>query len=129
MIRTRLRTLDMQLLLPMLLLVLMGTLTLYSAGRGTSQATIWIKQSLWYLMGFVALTYVTSQNPRHIFRLSLVLYVLGILALIAVFLIGKKIGGAQRWIVVGGLTLQPSELMKWLTLLFVAQHLGSRPPQ
>ncbi len=129
MIRTRLRALDLRLLLPMLLLVLMGTLTLYSAGRGTSQANLWIKQSLWYFMGFVALTYVTSQNPRHIFRFSLVLYVLGILALVAVFIIGKKIGGAQRWIVVGGQTFQPSELMKWLTLLVVAQQLGSRPPE
>ncbi|MFZ1615430.1 MAG: FtsW/RodA/SpoVE family cell cycle protein, partial [Holophaga sp.] len=97
MIRTRLRSLDMSLLLPMLLLVLMGTLTLFSAGRGTSQANLWLKQSLWYFMGFVAMTYVAGQNPRHVFRLSLALYVIGILALVAVFVIGKKIGGAQRW--------------------------------
>ena len=127
MIRARLRALDVPLLLPMLLLVLMGTLTLYSAGRGTTQANLWIKQSLWYVMGFTVMAYVAGQNPRHLFRLSLVLYVLGILALIAVFIIGKRIGGAQRWIVLGGLTFQPSELMKWLTLLFVSQRLASRP--
>lgn len=127
--KNRLRALDTPLLLPMLLLVLMGTLTLYSAGRGTSQANLWLKQSLWYFMGFVAMAFVANQSPRQIFRLSLVVYGLGILGLIAVFVIGKKIGGAQRWIVIGGMTLQPSELMKWLTLLFVSHRLGSRPPE
>jgi rod shape determining protein RodA len=126
--KNRLRALDVPLLVPMLLLVLMGTLTLYSAGRGTSQANLWLKQSLWYFMGFVAMAIVANQSPRQIFRLSLVVYGLGILGLIAVFLIGKKIGGAQRWIVIGGMTFQPSELMKWLALLFVSHRLGSRPP-
>ena len=129
MIRARVRSLDMTLLLSMLLLVLMGTLTLFSASRGTSQANIWIKQSMWYFLGFAAMAYVAGQNPRHVFRLSLALYVMGILALVAVFLIGKKIGGAQRWIVIGGQTFQPSELMKWLTLLFVSQRLANRPPE
>jgi len=128
-VKNRLRTLDASLLLPMLLLVLMGTLTLYSAGRGTTQANLWIKQSLWYFLGFVAMAAIANQNPRQIFRLSLVLYCLGILGLIAVFVIGKKVGGAQRWILVGGHTFQPSELMKWLTLLFVAHRLALQPPE
>lgn len=127
--KNRLRALDASLLLPMLLLVLMGSLTLYSAGRGTSQANLWIKQSLWYCLGFVAMAYIANQNPRQIFRLSLVLYCLGILGLIAVFVIGKKVGGAQRWILIGGHTFQPSELMKWLTLLFVAHRLALQPPE
>jgi rod shape determining protein RodA len=128
-VRNRLRALDGSLLLPVLLLVLMGTLTLFSAGRGTSQANLWIKQSLWYGLGFLAMAYLASQSPRQIFRLSLALYVIGILGLIAVFVIGKKIGGAQRWILIAGQTFQPSELMKWLTLLFVSHRLGLRPPE
>ena len=47
--RDRLRFLDTGLLLPMVVLVLMGTLTVYSAGRGTSQSTLWLKQALWNL--------------------------------------------------------------------------------
>ena len=127
--KNRLRALDMPLLLPMLLLVLMGTLTLFSAGRGTGQANLWLKQSMWYFLGFTAMATIANQNPRQIFRLSLVLYCLGIVSLIAVFVIGKKIGGAQRWILVGGQTFQPSELMKWITLLFVAHRLALQPPE
>lgn len=129
--RQKLKALDPPILVFMLLLVTMGILTLYSAGRGGSQqqANIWIKQTVWFLMGFSVMTYVANQSPQKVFRASLFLYIFGIISLLAVFAIGKKLGGAQRWIMLGGLTFQPSELAKWLTLLFVAQHLGSRPPE
>jgi len=115
----------------MMLLVFMGTLTIYSAGRGMpGQADIWIKQTFWNLMGFLMMAFVASVNPQRIFRQSALLYVLGILTLIAVLVVGKKLGagaGARRWIGIGKLTFQPSELMKWITLLFVAHRLASKP--
>jgi rod shape determining protein RodA len=127
--RERLRALDLNLLLPMLLLVVMGTLTVYSAGRGTSQAGLWLKQSIWNILGFTALAFVAAVNPNRTLRLSLPLYILGILALLGVLVLGHRIGGAQRWLVLGGMTFQPSEVMKWLALLFVAHRLGNRSPQ
>jgi len=127
--RERFRALDLSLLLPMIFLVLMGTLTVYSAGRGTSQNSLWLKQTLWNVLGFLALALVAATPPNRTLRLSLPLYSAGILSLLAVLAIGHRIGGAQRWIVLAGLTFQPSELMKWLTLLFVAQRLGSRQGQ
>lgn len=126
--RERLRTLDPGLLVPMLLLVLMGTLTLYSAGRGTHQTEIWAKQSLWNLLGFAVLLLAAGLPTRRTFNASAVLYVLGLLALVAVLAVGRRLGGAQRWIALGGLTFQPSEIMKWFTLLFVAQRLGRSGP-
>jgi rod shape determining protein RodA len=119
----------MRLLVPMVLLVLMGTLTVYSAGRGTPQSGLWLKQTLWNTLAFLAMAVVAAANLRRIFRLGLPLYVLGILSLVAVLTIGHRIGGAQRWIIIAGLTFQPSEIMKWLTLLLVAHRLGTRPPQ
>ena len=127
--KERLRALDMNLLLPMLLLVIMGTLTVYSAGRGTSQSGLWLKQSLWNILGFISLALVAAVNPRRTLRTSLGLYILGILSLAAVLVLGHRIGGSQRWLVLAGLTFQPSELMKWLTLLFVAHRLGRQSPQ
>jgi rod shape determining protein RodA len=119
----------MRLLVPMIVLVLMGTLTVYSAGRGTPQSGLWLKQTLWNTLAFLAMAVVAAANLRRIFRLGLPLYVLGILSLVAVLTIGHRIGGAQRWIIIAGLTFQPSEIMKWLTLLLVAHRLGTRPPQ
>ena len=127
--KERLRALDMRLLGPMILLLLMGTLTVYSAGRGTPQSGLWLKQALWNTLGFIAMAVVAAANLRRTFRLGLPLYVLGILSLVAVLVVGHRIGGAQRWLILGGLTFQPSELMKWLTLLMVAHRLGTRPSQ
>jgi rod shape determining protein RodA len=127
-LKERLRFLDSGLLLPMVVLVLMGLLTVYSAGRGTSQSGLWLKQGLWDLLGFLVLAAVAAVNPPRTFRSAFPLYVLGILSLVAVLAAGHQIGGARRWLVLGGLTWQPSELMKWLTLLFVSHRLGTRPP-
>jgi rod shape determining protein RodA len=127
--RERLRFLDSGLLLPMVLLVIMGTLTVYSAGRGTFQSGLWLKQTLWTGMGFLVLAGVAATSPLRIFRSAFPLYVLGILSLAAVLVAGHRIGGAQRWLIIGHMTWQPSELMKWLTLLFVTHRLGTRPLQ
>jgi rod shape determining protein RodA len=127
--KDRLRFLDSRLLVPMLVLMIMGTLTVYSAGRGTGQSTLWLKQTLWNLLGFLALVGVAAINPLRTFRSAPLLYLLGLLSLVAVLAVGHRIGGAQRWLTLGSLTWQPSELMKWLTLLFVAHRLGTRPPE
>lgn len=123
------RNLDWRLLGPILALTAMGTLTLFSAGRGTLHAGLWVKQTAWNGAGLLVLGYLGSKDPTRFLRSSLFSYVLGILALVAVLLVGHRMGGAKRWIVLGGITFQPSELMKWLTLLFVAHRLGTRPPE
>lgn len=126
--KDRVRALDPRLLWVILALTVLGTLTLYSAGRNTPQAAIWLKQSLWNLMGMVLMLLLATTDPRRIFRHSFLVYLVGLVALAAVLVVGKKIGGATRWFVVAGQTFQPSELMKWVTLLYVSQRLGSRPP-
>lgn len=125
--RERFRALDPRLLWVLLALIALGTLTLFSAGRNTPQAGIWLKQSLWNLLGIGLMTLLATVDPRRIFRYSFLAYLLGLVALVAVLVIGKKIGGSTRWFVVAGQTFQPSELMKWVTLLYVSQRLGSRP--
>jgi rod shape determining protein RodA len=125
--KERFRALDSRLLWVILALMVLGTLTLYSAGRNTPQATIWLKQTVWNLMGMALMLLLAATDPRRIFRFSFIAYLLGLVALAAVLVVGKKIGGATRWFVVAGQTFQPSELMKWVTLLYVSQRLGSRP--
>lgn len=125
--RARFRAMDPRLLWVLLALMALGTLTLYSAGRNTPQAGIWLKQSLWNLLGLMLMALLASTDPRRVFRYSFPAYLLGLLALVAVLAVGRKIGGSTRWFMVAGQTVQPSELMKWVTLLYVSQRLGSRP--
>ncbi|HEX7554316.1 MAG TPA: FtsW/RodA/SpoVE family cell cycle protein [Geothrix sp.] len=118
--RDRLRALDSRLLWVLLALIALGTLTLFSAGRNTPQAGIWLKQSVWNLLGMLLMLLLATVDPRRIFRYSFPAYLLGLLALAAVLVVGKKIGGSTRWFMIAGQTFQPSELMKWVTLLYVS---------
>ncbi|MBI4912804.1 MAG: rod shape-determining protein RodA [Acidobacteria bacterium] len=126
--KTSLRALELELALPVLLLAVMGTLTVYSAGVGTPQAHLWIKQSLWNVLGIAAAGYLAGMDHRRLFRNSLPIYVVGVLSLGVVLVAGKTVAGSKSWLALGGVTLQPSEFVKWMTLLFVAHRLGSKAP-
>ena len=123
--RERFRALDPRLLWVLLALMALGTLTLYSAGRNTPQAGIWLKQSLWNFLGLVLMLLLASMDPRRLFSYAFPAYLVGLVALAAVLVVGRKIGGSTRWFMIAGQTFQPSELMKWITLLYVSQRLGS----
>ena len=129
--RERLRALDPYLMVPILVLMFMGTLTIYSASRGTTQSSIWLKQSLWNALGIALMIFVSRVRPNRVFNWSAGFYIVGILLLVAVLVpgVGKAIGGSKRWILIAGQTFQPSELMKWFALLFVAHRLGAKPPE
>jgi cell division protein FtsW len=76
---------------------------------------------------------ISLLEPRTIRRLATIAFVGGVCLLIATLLIGPEIKGAQRWIKLGGLTLQPSEFIKpafavvaaWM---FSARRLGEDIP-
>lgn len=125
--RERLKALDRPLLALMGALALLGVLTLYSASRGTVQADLWLKQASFLLVcvGFIIL--IASTDPGQIFRASFPLYLAGLALLVLVLVAGKKMGGAARWFEFRGIQFQPSELMKWLALLYVAHRLGRDP--
>jgi rod shape determining protein RodA len=130
--RERLRRLDYSILVPMLLLTGLGLITLYSAGKsGASSA--WSKQLVYYAASFTMLVFIASRSPFQYFRKSLWLYSLGIILLLLVAFtpLGLKLGageGARRWLDLKVISFQPSELVRWTTLLFAADFLGRRPP-
>jgi cell division protein FtsW len=61
---------------------------------------------------------------KHWQRAALPLFLLGIVLLSMVFVpgIGRRAGGADRWINVGPMSLQPTEVMKLFVILYVADY-------
>lgn len=127
--REYLKSLDHGMLAVMAALAALGLLTLFSASRGTSQADLWLKQCVFILACTAMVAVMAAMDPTRIFKVSLGLYLGGLLLLLLVLVAGKKMGGAARWFEFKGIQFQPSELMKWLTLLFVAHRLGNRPAE
>jgi cell division protein FtsW len=63
---------------------------------------------------------VSFLSPRHIRRLALAVFIMSFALVIATLFIGAEVKGARRWIVVLGLTVQPSEFLKPAFVILIA---------
>jgi rod shape determining protein RodA len=108
-------------------LVLMGWLFVYSASVHDSGQYI-SKQPFWVTVGFLVLFTIPFLGYRTFLSVSYLLYVLSIGILLWVLFAGEQRLGAQRWITIGPLALQPSEFAKIATVLALANFLGSNNP-
>jgi rod shape determining protein RodA len=101
---------------------------LYSAG-GQDLAVV-IRQATRMLLAFALMIVIAQCPPAQLARWSLPLYVTGLLLLTLVLIIGEIGKGAQRWLDVGIVRFQPSELMKLAVPMVVAWLLSQKelPP-
>lgn len=118
-------------LLLVLLLLLMGAglLVLYSAsGRDTGQVQ---RQMLYMGVGLVVMLFTAQIPPRMLQRWAWLPYIVGAVLLVGVDLFGSGAKGAQRWLVIGPVRFQPSELLKIAVPLVLSAYFGSRllPPR
>jgi rod shape determining protein RodA len=117
--------LDGALLIGLALVAVYGLVVLYSAS-GQSLATL-IRASAHLGMGAVAMLLLAQVNPNFLRRSSPWLYLLGVTLLLIVDGIGYIGKGAQRWLDLGVLRFQPSELMKLAVPMMCAWFLHERP--
>lgn len=123
----RAREMHRGLLLVVLALGLLGVVMQYSAAGGDARVFA-LPQALKLLLGFVLMVFLAVMPPSTLFRFSYIAY-LGCLGLLVVVLAVGYVGlGAQRWVGVGILNLQPSELMKLGLILALARYFHANPP-
>ncbi len=110
-----------------LALSLIGIFLVYSATSHNSDiAGLWKKQIYWFFISFVVMWFFSKIDYRFWIEASYIFYWVSIVSLIAVFVIGDEANGARRWIKLGFLSYQPSELAKLSILLVLARYIGSR---
>jgi rod shape determining protein RodA len=110
----------------------LGVLTIYSAGAMTAspfRQTLHLRQLTWLALGAVALFLACTVSYRNLSRFAYVILAVNVALLVAVLLIGKTGMGAQRWLRIGPLTIQPSEFMKLSLMLFLARYFDDRREQ
>jgi rod shape determining protein RodA len=83
-------------------------------------------QIVWVSMGLIIILIITSMPTRVFFSLSYVVYGLSLLLLLYGFFSGVISKGAERWIVIGGLRLQPAEFAKIGLLLALSRYLSAK---
>ena len=119
--------LDYFLLGTLMLLAIAGLFILYSASE-QDNATI-IKQATRFGIGFTVLA-VFSQVPPHLFRIwTPWVYGLGMVLLLATWMFGEG-RGANRWLNIGVIRFQPSEIMKLAIPMIIGWYFQTRvlPP-
>ncbi len=110
-------------------LAVVGVVNLYSATSAMPPQLreIYIQQIYWLTFGAAAAVLVASIDYRYYERYAWVGYGIGIAMLVLVFLLAPEVRGSQRWIPIGGFSLQPSELMKIFLIVALAKHLHDDP--
>jgi rod shape determining protein RodA len=117
--------LDLPLVLGLLLISIYGLVVLYSAGG--EDIDLVIRQGLRLLVGFTVMGVVAQLAPRHLFHWTPWLYISGLALLGAVLVAGDMGKGAQRWLHIGSLNFQPSEMLKVIVPMMVAYFVVDKP--
>ena len=133
--KERRRSFDLPFFLLVLLLLTIGVVMVLSASyprayydpghvTGGRPAYYFVRQLLFALLGLVAL-WLASRLPMGFYRRYAFPFLgLTVFLLLLVPFVGVRANGARRWLGVGGLTLQPSELAKLAVILSFAVLIG-----
>ncbi|MFN2435785.1 MAG: rod shape-determining protein RodA [Desulfotignum sp.] len=121
---------DWGLLLMVLFISGCGLIVLYSAvmagWQGNGLHSLFERQLIWIGAGTVVMTGVLFFDFRHLNKLNLVIYGVCAGLLIGVLFFGQSGGGSQRWLSFGGISVQPSELMKIALIISLASIYAAR---
>ncbi len=119
---------DAVFLIAVILITLYGTIMVFSAGYAYAYArygdALYFvkKQTIWLLIGFAVMYFASNIKPSVYEKYTVYLYAATIVLLILVLIIGMVGNGAQRWISIGPLTIQPSEIAKLTMIMMLAKY-------
>ena len=86
---------------------------------------LYLKQLLWYIIGFITIYFIMFIGNNYIYRNIWVIYILGILSLVGLLLFAKPINDARCWFSIRGIgTIQPSEFMKIILIITLAKMIN-----
>ena len=122
------RHFDLLFLLLVILVTAYGTVMVFSAGQAYAETRYGDglyfvkKQTVWLLVGF-AVMYLCSHIPPTLYKkYTPHLYLTTLILLLLVLVVGFVGNGAQRWISIGPLTIQPSEIAKLTMIMMLARY-------
>jgi cell division protein FtsW len=130
--RTTMRNYDLPLVIATSILVGLGILMVYSAAIALADGpranygrySFVLRQSAYVAIGLFVSAMVLTVPMTAWRRMTVALFCITVVLLVLVIIpgIGKKANNAMRWLPLGPVTFQPSELMKFAVILFTADY-------
>lgn len=117
---------DFTLVITVLLLLCLGLVMVLSASSPTSLQKsgnsygYFVRQLVFAIIGLIAMFFISKIDYRIFQKFYKQSWWISAVLLLAVLLIGSKAKGAKRWIDLGFITFQPSEIVKFLMIVFYA---------
>ncbi|GMT42779.1 MAG: rod shape-determining protein RodA [bacterium] len=108
-----------------LLISFFSVVVIYSANFTSDSEfirSIYLRQLEWNFYGLFLLVLLAALDYRILERPAYIVYFIFIVLLVKVLLSARVISGSQRWLPVGGMNLQPSELMKVVLIIALARY-------
>ena len=84
------------------------------------------RQLLWAVIGLGAMLFMANFDYWKLDRYAKLILIVSISLLVAVLVIGREINGAKRWLIIGGVSVQPSETAKFGLIVLLASSLSKR---
>jgi len=84
------------------------------------------RQVIWYLLAIIVAVVVAVLDFRLFERLAWPIYIGVVILLFITLFCGKEVNDARRWLVIFGLTVQPSEYLKLALILLLARELREK---
>ena len=127
--RRLIQNFDWVLLLLLLLMAGISILNLYSATyavRDAGGTEVFIRQIYWFSLGFAVFFLMTTFHYFALERFAYPAYIFCTILLILVLFAGKVTAGSQRWLSIGFISFQPSELSKIAVILVLAKFFSAK---
>lgn len=118
---------DKGLLFLIILLSITSIITIYSANNilPLYLQNLYIKQFLWYILGYIIIIFILKINIEKIYSKSWLIYIIGNILLLLLLFFGKEINGAKCWFQIYGIgTIQPSEFMKISLIIILSNQIN-----
>jgi rod shape determining protein RodA len=120
--RTHIHDFDWALLAIVFAICAMGMLEIYSSTHNSAMAGMHWRQAIWIGLGILGMLAISRLDYHLLLDQAPVLYLVGVVALLAVLAIGHSRFGARRWVSLGGgVNLQVSEIMKLVIIVVLAR--------
>lgn len=128
--------LDYSILVPYLILSVVGIIMVYSASSaklaqlGKNPGTDAVKQAAFFVIGIIAIVFIYKMKTKLFQSKNFIMIAIGIISLMLILTkftnLGKSGGGADGWLSIGGITIQPAEFLKIVIIWYLAYILSRR---
>jgi len=117
---------DFLLLIPVLILLTLGILYIYSSGityEGIQVSKEYVRQIIWASSGLVVAIVLSMINYRRFYGISLYIYFASLVPLLYSLIFNKTVSPTTRWLGIGSFGIQMSEFIKISVIILLARYL------